>query len=59
MRSFCLAENATAEVRVEVFNLANHTNFDLPMHTTDLPTFERILSSGQARQLQLVLRFTF
>lgn len=39
--------------------LANHTNFDLPVHTTDLPTFERILSSGQARQLQLGLRFTF
>lgn len=39
--------------------LANHTNFALPVHTTDLPTFERSLSSGQARQLQLGLRFTF
>lgn len=59
VRSFRLAENATAEIRVEVFNLANHTNFDLPERTTDLPTFGRILSSGQARQLQLGLRFTF
>ena len=49
----------TFEVRAEAFNLSNHANFDLPERTVDLPTFGRVLSAGQARQLQLGLRLSF
>lgn len=59
VRSVRLAEGATAELRVEAFNLANHANFDLPERTFGLPTFGRILGAGQARQVQLGLRLSF
>lgn len=59
VRRLEVTEGLTAEVRAEAFNLLNHTNFDLPQRTADLPTFGRILSASQARQLQLGLRFSF
>ena len=59
VRSLRLSENVTADLRAEAFNLANRANFDLPERTVDLPTFGRISSAGQARQLQLGLRLSF
>ena len=59
VRSVQLAESVKVEVRAEAFNLTNRTNFDLPERTFDVPTFGRVLSAGQARQLQLGLRLTF
>ena len=59
VRSLRLSENVTADLRAEVFNLTNRANFDLPERTLDLPTFGRIFSAGQARQLQVGLRLSF
>lgn len=59
VRAFPVSEAATAELRVEVFNLANRTNFDLPERTFGQATFGRSLSAGQARQLQAGFRFSF
>jgi hypothetical protein len=59
VRSLRLIDRVIAEFRAEAFNLANHANFDLPERTFGLPTFGRVLSAGQARQVQLGLRFTF
>ncbi len=59
VRAVRLADDATAELRVEAFNLANRPNFGLPERTFGLPTFGRILAAGQARQLQLGVRLTF
>ena len=59
VRSFRLWEQGTIELRLEAFNLANRTNFDLPERTFGQATFGRSLSAGQARQLQLGLRLTF
>ena len=59
VRSLQVAESVTVEVRAEAFNLTNHANFDLPERTFDVPTFGRVLSAGQARQVQLGLRLTF
>ena len=59
VRTFRPAEGLTAEIRAEVFNLANHANLDLPERTFGLPTFGRILSAGQARQMQLGIRLEF
>ncbi len=59
VRSIRLTDDATAEFRIEVFNLANSENFDLPERTYGLPTFGRIFTAGQARQMQVSLRLTF
>lgn len=59
VRSLRLSEQATAELRLEAFNVTNRANFDLPERTFGQATFGRSLSAGQARQLQLGLRFSF
>ena len=59
VRSLRLSEQSTVEMRLEAFNLANRANFDLPERTFGQATFGRSLSTGQARQLQLGLRFSF
>ncbi len=59
VRSLRITESATAELRIEAFNLANRTNFGLPERTFGQPTFGRTLSAGQARQIQAGLRFSF
>lgn len=59
VRSLRLSEQGTLELRLEAFNLANRTNFDLPERTFGQATFGRSLSAGQARQLQLGLRLSF
>ena len=59
VRSLRLSDSATAELRVEAFNITNHTNFALPEGTFGQPAFGRSLAAGQARQLQLGLRFSF
>ncbi len=59
VRSVRLTGNATAEFRIEAFNLSNSRNFALPERTFGLPTFGRIFAAGQARQVQLGFRVTF
>ena len=59
VRSLRLSEQATVELRLEAFNVTNRANFDLPERTFGQATFGRSLSAGQARQLQLGLRFSF
>lgn len=47
-------------VGLQVFNLFNRTNFDLPEHFADEPaTFGRIFSAKAARQVQLTARVGF
>lgn len=47
-------------VGLQVFNLFNRTNFDLPEHFADEPsTFGRIFSAKAARQVQLTARLGF
>ena len=59
VRSLRLSEQGRVELRLEAFNLTNRANFDLPERTFGQATFGRSLSAGQARQLQLGLRFSF
>ncbi len=59
VRKLQISEHFHTDIRAEIFNLSNHTNFVLPERFTDLPTFGRILAAGQARQMQLGLRFSF
>jgi hypothetical protein len=59
VRRFSFAERAHLDLRAEVFNLANRTNFDLPRRFADQPTFGRILSAGAARQFQFGVRLEY
>ncbi len=51
---------SAATVGLQVFNLFNQTNFDLPEHFADEPTtFGRIFSAKAPRQIQLTARLGF
>ena len=47
----------TFQLRLEIYNAFNWTNFDQPDNFLGLPTFGQILSAGPARRLQLGLRY--
>jgi len=54
------AETQRIDFRGEVFNLANHPNFDNPDAAIgDGPLFGRILSAGSPRIMQLALKYIF
>lgn len=59
VRALRVADSTTIELRAEAFNLANTANLALPERTFGVPTFGRVLSAGQARQIQLGVRLTF
>ena len=54
-----LANGARLELRLEVFNLLNRANFDVPNRTAFTPNFGRIFSAGPARQMQLGMKLVF
>ena len=58
-RRFVIRERFTVQVRAESFNLANHTNFNLPVQALDNPAFGRITSSLAPRQIQFGLKIGF
>jgi hypothetical protein len=54
-----LTETSTLEIRWEVFNLFNRTNFDDPGRIAFTPNFGRIFSAQNAREMQFGLRLQF
>ena len=50
---------ARLQARLEVFNLLNSLNFDLPDAFLGSPTFGQVLSAGPARRVQLGVRLLF
>lgn len=59
-------EGKEVEFRAEIFNLFNHTNFDLPDNFVDDATFGQLLSTvgkeigfGTSREVQLALKIHF
>ena len=48
MRDFQLGSEARLQFRVEVFNVANHANFGLPVADLNSVNFGRIFSAGAA-----------
>jgi hypothetical protein len=47
------------QLRLEVFNLFNTTNFDLPDNFLGSPTFGQILSAGAPRRFQLGIKYLY
>jgi hypothetical protein len=58
-RSFQWAETRRLQIRSEFFNALNHTNFGLPVHSTDSPALGTITSAAPARVIQLGARLEF
>jgi hypothetical protein len=51
--------DARLELRWEIFNVFNRTNFDVPNRVFGTPNFGRIFSALPARQMQLGVKFQF
>jgi hypothetical protein len=47
------------QIRSEFFNVLNHTNFGLPVHSTDSPALGSITSAASARVIQFGARLEF
>jgi hypothetical protein len=58
-KSFPVSERMRVEGRLEVFNLLNNVNFDVPNRTAFSSNFGRIFSAGPARQMQLAIKVHF
>jgi hypothetical protein len=59
MRRIAFAKQTRAEVRIEFFNILNHTNFLDPATTAGSSTFGRITGAMDPRIGQLSFRFVF
>jgi hypothetical protein len=59
MKNFHATESKYLQVRWEVFNSINHVNLGLPDTNFGTATTGQILSAGNARQMQLGLKFIF
>jgi len=53
------SEGLNTEFRLEVFNLLNRSNLDLPDSFLGSPTFGQVLSAGDPRRLQFGLKLLF
>ncbi len=56
---FLKRENSRVQFRADVFNLFNRVPFNNPTSSNSSSVFGRITSAGNARQVQLALRFAF
>ncbi|MEQ1912613.1 MAG: hypothetical protein ABMA15_27585, partial [Vicinamibacterales bacterium] len=58
-RDFELAKGTHVQLRWEVFNLLNRTNFDVPNRVAFTQNFGRIFSAKPPRQMQFGVKFLF
>jgi len=59
VRTFGLTADVRLQFRAEVFNVANHPNFGLPVADLNSANFGRILSAGPPRLIQFALKLMF
>ena len=59
VRDIPLRGQARLQLRAEIFNVANHANFGLPVADLNSPNFGRILSAGPPRLMQFGARLIF
>src|SRR5262249_51834515 len=58
-KNFALRENVRLQFRAEFFNLLNHPNYNIVGRILNDPTFGRVLSQLDPRQLQFGLKLGF
>jgi hypothetical protein len=58
-KDLVLGGGRSLELRLEVFNLLNAVNFDVPNRIAFTPNFGRIFSAQPARQMQFGVKFLF
>ena len=58
-RAFALRESVRLQFRAEVFNVANHANFGLPVADMNSSNFGRILSAAPPRLMQFGFKVVF
>ncbi|MPZ16886.1 MAG: hypothetical protein GEV06_03050 [Luteitalea sp.] len=58
-KSVALGGERVLQARVELFNMFNHPNFEIPGNVLGAPGFGVVSSAGPARTVQLGLRFAF
>lgn len=56
IKSMRLTERLNAQIRAEFFNAWNHAQFGVPDMTVNSPTFGRITTARDPREIQLALR---
>ena len=59
LKTFALTERLRLQFRAEVFNVANHANFAVPVSDLNSANFGRILEAGPSRLGQLALKLSF
>ena len=59
VRDFDFLRDTRLQIRAEVFNATNHTNFGLPVADLNSPSFGRILSAGPPRLMQFAVKLFF
>jgi Carboxypeptidase regulatory-like domain/TonB dependent receptor len=59
VRDFHLRSEARLQFRAEIFNVANHANFGLPVADLNSVNFGRIFSAAPPRLMQFGLKFIF
>jgi hypothetical protein len=59
IKSTAIKEGHTLQLRMEIFNIFNHTNFDLPNNIVDSPDFGRIFTAQPSRQIQFAIKYVF
>jgi hypothetical protein len=58
-KSFKATERWRVDVRGELYNLLNHTNFDVPGRTVGTADFGVVSAARPARYMQLAMRVSF
>jgi hypothetical protein len=58
-KNMVLHEGLSMQFRAEMFNIANHANFGVPVADLASPNFGHILESGSPRLTQFALKFIF
>jgi len=58
-KNFTVKERYRFQIRADLFNALNHTNYGNPDTNTESLNFGRINSTAGAREIQLNVRFVF
>ena len=58
-KNFSLREKNTLQLRWEVFNALNHSNFKLPVVNVNTPNAATIRSANDPRLMQVAMRYRF